>query len=69
MYPGEYKKYCGTYKGFRIYAVGEIIGSNWYGDYYASRKRKKNYVKIVGSECSTWGCLKARIDSGEFDVE
>ena len=49
------------YKGLRIYQDGEVIGFNWYGTFYAAKKRKKNYVKIKDSESKTLEQLKEKI--------
>lgn len=57
----ERKFYCGMYKGLKIYQDGEVIGFNWYGTFYAAKKRKKNYVKIKDSESKTLKQLKEKI--------
>jgi predicted DNA-binding transcriptional regulator len=55
------KHYCGIYKGLKIYQDGEVIGFNWYGFFYATKKRKKNYMKIKDSESKTFEQLKEKI--------
>ena len=60
------KYYCGMYKGLRIYQDGEVIGFNWYGTFYAAKKRKKNYVKIKDSESRTFEELKRKIKDNKW---
>lgn len=67
MIEGDKKHYCGRYRGLDIYQVGQMIGSNWYGHFYAAKKRKKNYVKIKNSESPSWEKLKERIKDNKWD--
>ena len=60
------KHYCGIYKGLRIYQEGEVIGLNWYGIFYAAKKRKKNYVRINDSESRTFEELKRKIKDNKW---
>lgn len=60
------KHYCGIYKGLRIYQEGEVIGFNWYGIFYAAKKRKKNYVRINDSESRTFEELKRKIKDNKW---
>jgi predicted DNA-binding transcriptional regulator len=60
------KHYCGIYKGLRIYQDGEVIGFNWYGIFYATKKRKKNYVRIKDSESRTFEELKRKIKDNKW---
>ena len=60
------KHYCGMYKGLNIYQEGQFIGSNWYGTFYATKKRKKNYVKIKDSESRTFEELKRKIKDNKW---
>lgn len=57
------KYYCGMYKGYKIYQVGERIGNNFYGYFYASQLCNKNYIKDKQSEKDTWEDLKEYINS------
>lgn len=45
------KSYCGRYRGVDVYANGQMIGNNWYGEYYAVIKRgaSKRRMKIKES--------------------
>ena len=56
------KTYCGKYKGYKIYAVGCMIGNNWYGTYYAAELRNTRYVKDKQSERRNIDDLKEYID-------
>ena len=60
------KHYCGIYKGLRIYQEGEVIGFNWYGIFYAAKKRKKNYVRINDSESRTFEEVKRKIKDNKW---
>ena len=44
-----------------------MIGSNWYGHFYAAKKRKTRYVKIKDSESPSWEKLKERIKDNKWD--
>ena len=57
------KQYCGMYKGYKVYAVGCMIGNNWYGTYYAAKLCNTRYVKDKQSERSSMDDLKEYIDS------
>ena len=61
------KHYCGIYRGLKIYQVGQMIGNNWYGYFYAAKKSKKNYVKIKESESKSFEQLKERIKDNKWD--
>jgi hypothetical protein len=67
FFAGDSKHLCGEYRGLRIYQVGQMIGSHWYGHFYAAKKRKKNYVKIKDSESPSWEKLKERIKDNKWD--
>ena len=67
-YESDKKHFCGTYKGYRIYQVGCMIGSGWYGEFYAAKKVKRNYVKVRGSETSTLERLKAWVAAHPIEV-
>ena len=60
------KHYCGMYNGLNIYQEGEYIGPNWYGIFYAAKKRKKNYVRINDSESRTFEELKRKIKDNKW---
>jgi hypothetical protein len=59
------KTYCGTYKGFRVYGFGCMIGNNWYGDYYITipRGESKRQMKVKDSVCRSIEALKQYVDS------
>ena len=61
--------YCGTYKGYRIYQCGCMIGSGFYGYFYASSKRKTNYVKVKDSDSATWKGLKDKIKNHKYPFD
>lgn len=61
------KHYCGRYRGLDICQVGQMIGNNWYGHWYAAKKRNKRYVKIKESESKTFEELKQRIKDNKWD--
>jgi hypothetical protein len=58
------KVYCGTYKGFKVWSVGCMIGNNWYGDYYITipRGMSKKQMKDKNSISPTIEVLKAYVD-------
>lgn len=60
------KHYCGLYRGLRIYQEGEIIGTNWYGIYYAARKKNERYFKIKDSESKTFEELRQKIKDNKW---
>ena len=66
---GDKKYYCGRFRGLDIYQVGQMIGNNFYGYFYAAKKRKKNFVKIKDSESKTWEDLKQRIKDNKWDCD
>lgn len=67
MYEGDKKKLCGFYKGLKIYQVGQMIGSNWYGHFYAAKKKNNRFYKIKDSESKTFEILKQRIKDNKWD--
>ena len=67
FFEGDRKHYCGMYRGLKIYQVGQTIGNNWYGHFYAAKKCKTNYVKIKDSESPSWEKLKERIKDNKWD--
>jgi len=57
------KHYCGLYKGYMIYQDGEMIGSNWYGTFFAREKQANGrYAKVKDSEFNNWDSLKIYLD-------
>ena len=58
------KTYCGRYKGVAVFGLGCVIGSRWYGDYYASvpRGKSRRLMKVKGSERRSVDELKKYID-------
>lgn len=60
-YLGDKKHYCGRYKGFDIYQVGQIIGNNWYGTFYAYKKVDVRSKKVY--EASSLEELKKYINN------
>lgn len=63
MYHGDKKHYCGTYKGYGIWQLGQFIGSNWYGTFYATKKIKVRSRKVENSEHRSLEALKSFIDN------
>lgn len=57
------KYYCGKYKGYKVYQVGELIGNNFYGYFYAAKLVNVRYKKDKQSERKTLEELKEYIDS------
>lgn len=57
------KYYCGKYKGYKVFQVGEMIGNNFYGYFYAAKLCNKNYIKDKQSERNTLKELEEYIDS------
>ena len=55
------KHYCGNFRGFDIWQYGQMIGNNWYGIFYATKKINGRNRKIKDSEFSSWEQLKERI--------
>lgn len=58
----EQKNLCGFYKGYKVYQVGQMIGNNWYGYYYAAKLVNERYRKDKQSERKTWEDLRDYID-------
>jgi len=56
------KTYCGHYKGIDVYGIGSMIGNNWYGTYYAVKKKNGRNYKVKDSECSTIEQIKDYIN-------
>jgi hypothetical protein len=61
-YIGDQKHFRGTYNGYKLWQIGQIIGHNWYGKFYATQLRKVNWVKVKGSEKASLEELKAFLD-------
>ena len=59
------KHYCGTYKGFKVWQYGCMIGSNWYGDFYITipKGKSKREMKVKESVCKSLDALKAYVDN------
>ena len=62
----EGKRCCGFFRGLKIFQVGQMIGNNWYGHFYAAKKRGSRYMKIKDSESNTWEQLKQRIKDNNW---
>ncbi len=60
------KFYCGMYKGLKIYQEGQFIGPNWYGTYYAAKKKNERYFKIKDSESKTLEELSQKIKDNKW---
>ena len=56
------KTYIGRYKGVSCWCYGSMIGSNWYGDYYCTRRKNGRNYKVKDSVCSNIDDLKAYIN-------
>lgn len=67
FFEGDKKRCIGFYKGLKIYQVGQMIGNNWYGTFYAAKKRGSRYMKIKDSDSNTWEKLKERIKDNKWD--
>ena len=57
------KTYCGRYKGVDVWGVGCMIGSNWYGDYYCTKKKNGRNYKVKDSVCRSIDGIKKYIES------
>lgn len=59
------KHYCGRYKGIDVWQVGQIIGNNWYGDFYVTIPRgvTKRNTKVKDSVCRSLEAVKTYIDN------
>ena len=64
FFNNDKKTYCGTYKGFRVYGFGSMIGSHWYGDYYITIPcgKSKRQMKVKDSVCRSVEVLKKYVD-------
>lgn len=62
---GDKKHYCGRYKGIDVWQVGQIIGNNWYGDFYVTIPRgvTKRNTKVKDSVCRSLEAVKTYIDN------
>ena len=65
FFTGDRKQYCGRYKGIDVWGCGQMIGNNWYGDYYVTihRGKSRRRMKVKESVCSSIEDLKAYIDN------
>ena len=63
FFNGDKKTYCGRYKGINIWQFGQIIGSNWYGDFYCTRRKNGRNYKVKDSVCKTLDDIKEYIDN------
>lgn len=54
------KHYLGEYKGYRVFQVGNMIGNNFYGTFFAARKKRLHtrWRIVKESERKTLGELK-----------
>jgi hypothetical protein len=67
---GDKKHYCGKYKGIDVWQIGQIIGSNWYGDYYVTvpRGATRRNMKVKDSVCRTLAAVKGYIDRNRDEL-
>ena len=65
FFNNDKKHYCGRYKGIDVWQVGQIIGNNWYGDFYVTIPRgvTKRNTKVKGSVCRSLEAVKTYIDN------
>ena len=45
----ETKKRCGSYRGINIWQYGCMIGSNWYGIFYCTKRKNGRNYKVKES--------------------
>lgn len=57
------KHYCGTYKGYKVYQEGQMIGNGFYGKFYASQKKGERYCKLKNSVCDSVEEIKKYIEN------
>ena len=60
----DQKHYCGKYKGIDVWQYGQIIGSNWYGEFYITvpRGKTRRNMKVKDSVCRSLGSIKDYIN-------
>lgn len=54
------KSYCGRYKGIDVWQCGQMIGNNWYGDFYVTvpRGKTRRNMKVKDSVCRSLDGVK-----------
>lgn len=57
------KHYCGKYKGIDVWQLGCMIGNNWYGTFYCTRRKNGRNYKVNDSECRSLDRLKEYINN------
>ena len=57
------KTYCGKYKGVDVWQFGCMIGNNWYGDFYATKRKNGRNYKVKDSVCRSLDDVKKYIDN------
>ena len=60
------KHYCGMHEGLKIFQEGQFIGPNWYGIYYAAKKKNERYFKIKESESKKLEELARKIKDNKW---
>lgn len=56
------KTYIGQYKGVSCCGCGSMIGNNWYGYYYCTKRKNGRNYKVKDSVCRNVEALKEYID-------
>lgn len=62
FFNNDKKTYIGRYKGVSCWCYGSMIGSNWYGEYYCTKRKNGRNYKVKDSVCRRVDGLKAYID-------
>ena len=63
FFNNDKKSYCGTYKGIMVWQYGSMIGNNWYGDFYCTRRKNGRNYKVKDSVCHSLDGVKKYIDN------
>ena len=63
FFNNDKKSYCGRHKGVDIWQFGCMIGNNWYGDFYVTRRKNGRNYKVKESVCRSLEEVKKYIDN------
>lgn len=63
MYETDKKHYCGTYKGIKVWQIGQMIGNGWYGHFYVTKCKNGRNYKVKDSICSSSEEIKKYINN------
>ena len=64
FFNNDTKHYCGKYKGVDVWQYGNMIGNNWYGEFYVTvpRGNSRRNMKVKNSVCRSLEGVKDYIN-------